>query len=184
PGLGYGGSCFPKDVKALIHTARDSGVKPALLESVEAVNARQKVAMAHRIAAYFDDKGGVKGKKLAMWGLAFKANTDDMREAAALSIIRELTAKGMRIAAFDPVAMENAGKVLGDNPLVSFAPSQYEALDGADALLVVTEWNQFRTPDFAGIKAALTHSVIFDGRNLYAPSALEAMGFTYICVGR
>ncbi len=184
PGLGYGGSCFPKDVKALIHTAKESGVVPELLESVDAVNARQKEAMAHRIAAYFAGRGGVEGKTLAMWGLAFKANTDDMREAASLSIIRFLTARGMRITAYDPAAMENAGKILAGNALVSFASSQYDALAGADALLVVTEWNQFRTPDFATIKAALTTPVIFDGRNLYSPGYLEENGFTYICVGR
>ena len=184
PGLGYGGSCFPKDVKALIHTARESGVMPELLESVEAVNARQKVSMARRIAAYFADKGGVEGKTLAIWGLAFKANTDDMREAASLSIIKELTTQGMRVVAYDPVAQKNAQKILAGNPLASFAPSQYEAVAGADALLVVTEWNQFRTPDFPGIKAALKYPVIFDGRNLYSPSYLEENGFTYICVGR
>lgn len=184
PGLGYGGSCFPKDVKALIHTAKDSGVVPELLESVEAVNARQKVSMARRIAAYFADKGGVKGKNLAMWGLAFKANTDDMREAASLSIIRELTAEGMRVTAYDPVAMENAKKMLAGNTLVSFAASQDSALENADALIVVTEWNQFRSPDFAAIKAALSNPVIFDGRNLYSPSYLEEIGLTYICVGR
>ncbi|SBV93332.1 UDP-glucose 6-dehydrogenase [uncultured delta proteobacterium] len=184
PGLGYGGSCFPKDVKALIHTAKESGVVPELLESVEAVNARQKVGMAHRIAAYFADKGGVKGKNLAMWGLAFKANTDDMREAASLSIIRELTAQGMRVTAYDPVAMGNAKKILEGNALVSFASSQNSALENADALLVVTEWNQFRTPDFAGIKAALSNPVIFDGRNLYSPAYLKEIGLTYICVGR
>lgn len=184
PGLGYGGSCFPKDVKALIHTAKGSGVSPELLESVEAVNARQKVAMAHRIAEYFEDKGGVAGKTLALWGLAFKANTDDMREAASLSIIKDLTARGMRIRAYDPVAANNAKAILADNGMVSFAASQYDAVQGADALLVVTEWNQFRTPDFPGIKAALANPVIFDGRNLYSPATLEQMGFTYISVGR
>jgi len=184
PGLGYGGSCFPKDVKALIHTAKESGMTPELLESVEAVNARQKVAMAHRVTEYFADKGGVAGKTLAMWGLAFKANTDDMREAASLSIIRELTASGMRVRAYDPVAMDNAKKMLAGNALVSFASSQTGTLEDADALLVVTEWNQFRTPDFIAIKAALRYPVIFDGRNLYSPSQLEEMGFTYISVGR
>ncbi len=184
PGLGYGGSCFPKDVKALIHTARTAGMVPELLESVEAVNDRQKVFMARRIAAYFDGRGGVTGKTLAMWGLAFKANTDDMREAASLSIIRELTATGMRVRAYDPVAMENAAKILGNNALVSFSPTQYGALEDADALLVVTEWNQFRTPDFPTIKKALHFPVIFDGRNLYSPSQLEGIGCTYVIVGR
>lgn len=184
PGLGYGGSCFPKDVKALIHTARSASVAPELLEAVEAVNVRQKVSMAHKIAAFFAEKGGAAGKTLAMWGLAFKANTDDMREAASVSIIRELTSRGVRIQAYDPVAMGNAAGIFEDNPLVSFSPMQYEALNGADALLVVTEWNQFRTPDFHGIKALLSSPVIFDGRNLYSPQLLEELGFSYISVGR
>ncbi|MDL2210701.1 UDP-glucose 6-dehydrogenase, partial [Desulfovibrio sp. OttesenSCG-928-O18] len=144
----------------------------------------RKVAMAKRIISFFEKQGGVAGKTLAMWGLAFKANTDDMREAASLSIIEELTAKGMKIKAYDPVAAKNAARILADNTLVSFPDSQYAALDGADALLVVTEWNQFRTPDFSRIKAALSVPVIFDGRNLYSPSHLEEMGFTYISVGR
>ena len=184
PGVGYGGSCFPKDVKALIHTAKNAGVVPELLESVEAVNARQKVSMARRIGKYFDERGGVSGKTLAMWGLAFKANTDDMREAASLSIIQELTTMGMHIKAYDPVAIENAAKILGENTLVSFPSTQYEALEDADALLVVTEWNQFRTPDFGAIKETLKVPVIFDGRNLYSPNQLEGIGFTYISVGR
>jgi len=184
PGLGYGGSCFPKDVKALIHTAKEIGLVPELLDSVEAVNARQKVAMAHRIVKYFADKGGVAGKKLALWGLAFKANTDDMRESAALDIIKELTDRGMHVVAYDPVAMENAQKFLRNNTLVSFSETQDDALEGADGLLIATEWNQFRTPDFAKIKKVLSRPVIFDGRNLYSPSYLEKLGFTYICVGR
>lgn len=184
PGLGYGGSCFPKDVKALIHTAKEYGITPALLSSVETVNDRQKASMARRIEAFFADKGGVEGKTLAMWGLAFKANTDDMREAASLSIIKELTSRGMRVRAYDPVAMDNAAKILADNGLVSFVQSQYAALEGADALIVVTEWNQFRTPDFPKIKAMLNTPAIFDGRNLYSPSRLTELGFTYISVGR
>lgn len=184
PGLGYGGSCFPKDVKALIHTAKGYGVTPEILESVESVNNKQKVAMARRIAAFFAERGGVAGKTLALWGLAFKANTDDMREAASLSIIRDLTAQGMRIQAYDPVASGNAARLLSDNTLVSFPKEQYAALEGADALLVVTEWNQFRTPDFSRIKETLSAPIIFDGRNLYSPARLKGMGVTYISVGR
>jgi UDPglucose 6-dehydrogenase len=183
-GLGYGGSCFPKDVKALIHTAKEYGITPELLDSVEAVNNRQKVSMAKRIEAFFESRGGVKGKTIAMWGLAFKANTDDMREAASLSIIKELTSQGMRVQTYDPVAAENAARILVDNKLVSFAPSQYAALEGADGLVVVTEWNQFRTPDFPKIKELLTVLVIFDGRNLYSPRRLNELGFTYISIGR
>ena len=184
PGLGYGGSCFPKDVKALIHIAKTAGLTPSLLDSVEMVNHRQKISMANRVIAYFADKGGVDGKTLALWGLSFKANTDDMRESPALDIIQELTAKGMRIAAYDPIAMPNAKKILADNKLVSFAPSQNSALDGADALLIATEWNQFRTPDFPLIRKTLSTPVLFDGRNLYSPAHLEEMGFIYFCVGR
>lgn len=183
PGVGYGGSCFPKDVKALIHTAHDAGSIPELLEAVEAVNARQKRSMAVKILDFFATQGGVSGKTLALWGLAFKANTDDMREAASLSIIKELTQNGMRINAFDPVAAHNAETLLQDNPLVQIVPEQYAALENADALLVVTEWNQFRNPDFARIKKALSRPVLFDGRNLYSPKYVIAQGFTYFGVG-
>lgn len=184
PGLGYGGSCFPKDVRALIHTARDAGVVPELLEAVDAVNERQKKSMAKRIIEYFEAQGGVKGKTLAMWGLAFKANTDDMREAASLSIIEELTAQGMNIRAFDPVAAEHAQKLLADNPFVEIASGQYEAAKGASALLIATEWNQFRTPDFDKLKNALEAPIIFDGRNLYSGTELAAKGFAYFSVGK
>ncbi len=184
PGVGYGGSCFPKDVKALIHTANQAGFKPELLESVDAVNNRQKLSMARRVIDYFSSRGGVAGKTLALWGLAFKANTDDMREAASLSIIRELTGQGMRIRAYDPVAGENAKKLLKGNDLVVVADTQYDALEGGDALLVVTEWNQFRTPDFTRIQKSLSSPVLFDGRNLYSAKYLASLGFTYFCVGR
>ncbi len=184
PGVGYGGSCFPKDVKALIHTANQAGVKPLLLEAVEEVNAEQKRIMAQKVLDYFAPQGGVKGKTLALWGLAFKANTDDMREAASLAIINELTAQGMRVRAFDPVAGDNAAKILKDNKLAEVVPEQYAALQGADALMVVTEWNQFRNPDFAKIKAALSAPLIFDGRNLYDPAQTAAAGFAYFCIGR
>ena len=181
PGVGYGGSCFPKDVKALIRTARSVGVTPALMDAVEDVNIRQKFSMAKRIEDYFH--GNLEGKKLALWGLSFKANTDDMREAASLSIIESLTRKGMSISAFDPVAGPAAQRILADNKLFHLASSQYEALQGADALLVVTEWNQFRTPDFEKMKSLLKNPVLFDGRNLYSPSYMEQTGFTYFCVG-
>ncbi len=184
PGLGYGGSCFPKDVKALIHTSREAGLEPELLDAVERVNARQKRSMALRILDYFAPQGGVQGKTLAMWGLAFKANTDDMREAAALEIIRELTARGMRVRAFDPEAMDNARRLLGDNPLFATVDDEYEACARADALLVVTEWNQFRNPDFDRIKKSLVAPVLFDGRNLYNPATVAGRGFAYFCVGR
>jgi UDPglucose 6-dehydrogenase len=184
PGVGYGGSCFPKDVKALIRAAREQGCRPRLLEAVDEVNAAQKISMAHKILAYFSPRGGVSGKTLALWGLAFKANTGDMREAASLAVIEELTSRGMRVRAYDPVAGSHAEKLLAHNDLVTIVDRQYDALMDAQALLVVTEWNQFRTPDFERIKSTLTEPVLFDGRNLYSPSVLAALGYTYFCVGR
>ncbi len=184
PGVGYGGSCFPKDVKALIHTAKEAGVRPKLLEAVEEVNKEQKVLMAGKVLDYFAAQGGVKGKTLALWGLAFKANTDDMREAAALNIIKVLTDQGMRIKAFDPVAGPNAAKLLADNKLVEVVNEQYDAIKGADALLVVTEWNQFRNPDFGEMKLALRAPILFDGRNLYSPTQVAEAGFAYFCIGQ
>jgi len=184
PGLGYGGSCFPKDVKALIHTAREAGLAPDLLDAVEQVNQRQKESMALRILKYFAPQGGVAGRTLAMWGLAFKANTDDMREAASLSVIRNLTEHGMRIRAFDPEAMPNARALLAGNDMFATVDSQYEACAGADALLVVTEWNQFRNPDFDRVLELLTAPVLFDGRNLYNPESLGRKGIVYFCIGR
>lgn len=184
PGLGYGGSCFPKDVKALIHTARNAGMTPELLNAVESVNARQKLSMALRIREYFAPQGGVEGKTLALWGLAFKANTDDMREAAALAIIKDLTEHGMRVRAYDPVADKNAARLLKDNALVEIVDDQYAACQGAQALLVATEWNQFRNPDFTRIRELLTAPLLFDGRNLYSPQGMAERGFAYFCVGR
>ena len=184
PGVGYGGSCFPKDVKALIRTAENAGVRPELLNAVEAVNARQKKHMASRVEEYFAPQGGVAGKTLAMWGLAFKANTDDMREAAAITIINELTSKGMKIRAFDPVAADNARSIFADNKLVEIVEDQYDACQGAQGLMVVTEWNQFRNPDFARVRSLLTAPLLFDGRNLYSPSSMADHGFAYFCIGR
>ena len=184
PGVGYGGSCFPKDVKALIQTAEDAGVTPVLLNAVEDVNARQKVHMAKRIQEYFAPQGGVAGRTLALWGLAFKANTDDMREAAAIDIINALTAAGMKIRAFDPIAADNARRIFRDNALVEIVDEQYAVCDGAQALLVVTEWNQFRNPDFDRVKRMLSAPVLFDGRNLYAPASMAERGFAYFCIGR
>lgn len=184
PGVGYGGSCFPKDVKALIHTAENAGAQPELLNAVESVNARQKKHMAVRIRDYFAPQGGVRGKTLALWGLAFKANTDDMREAAAIDIINDLTAAGMRIRAFDPVAAGNARRIFKDNALVEIVDDQYNVCDGAQGLLVVTEWNQFRNPDFDRVRSLLTAPLLFDGRNLYSPASMARRGFAYFCIGR
>ncbi len=184
PGIGYGGSCFPKDVKALVDTAHSAGLTPILLEAVEQVNARQKRSLALRVADYFHFHGGVAGKTVALWGLAFKANTDDLRESPALVIIDELTSRGIKIRAFDPVAADNARRLLAGNSLVSIEDDPYFICNGADALLVATEWNEFRNPDFDRIKAALVTPVLFDGRNLYSPEAMAGHGFTYFCIGR
>jgi len=183
PGVGYGGSCFPKDVKALINTARENGMEPTLLASVDSVNNIQKGALAAKIEAHFAPQGGVAGKTLALWGLAFKANTDDVREAPALEMVRRLSAQGMKVVAYDPEAGPNAARELEGIGLFSLAESEYAALDGADALAVVTEWNQFRNPDFARIKKALSAPVLFDGRNLYSPSFLGELGFSYYGIG-
>ena len=184
PGVGYGGSCFPKDVRALINTAKEYGCTPSLVEAVDAVNNRQKSMLAQKIKQYFKEKGGVEGKTLALWGLAFKANTDDIRESAALDIIRSLTDAGMTIKAYDPVAGDNARKILQDNDSVTVMDNQYDPIDGADALAVVTDWNQFRNPDFNRIKKMLKDPILFDGRNLFSRSFMKEMGFSYISVGR
>jgi len=184
PGVGYGGSCFPKDVKALITTARGSGYEPELIAAVDAVNHRQKQVLVKKITAYFGGQGGVGGRVLALWGLAFKANTDDMREASSVEIIRELTTAGMAVKAFDPVAGSRARDLLGANPLVFICENQYEALEGADALAVVTDWNQFRNPDFGRMRKLLKAPVIFDGRNLYDSEVTAGLGFDYFSIGR
>ena len=184
PGVGYGGSCFPKDVRALINTAKTYGCTPSLVEAVDVVNNRQKGMLAEKIKQYFKEKGGTQGKTVAMWGLAFKANTDDMRESAALDIIQSLTDAGMTVKAYDPVAGDNARKILQDNTSVTVMDNQYDPVDGADALAVVTDWNQFRNPDFNRIKKVLNDPVVFDGRNLFSRSFMKEMGFSYISVGR
>ena len=184
PGMGFGGSCFPKDVRALTHTAREYGLRPLLLEAVEAVNQRQKLLMAERIENYFSPRGGINGKALAVWGLAFKANTDDLLESAPVEVIKALSAKGMVARVYDPAAAENGRLAFADNPRVKMEEDQYQVLRGADALLVATEWNQFRTPDFKRIKALLNYPALFDGRNLYEPEAIGAHGFDYFCIGR
>jgi UDPglucose 6-dehydrogenase len=184
PGVGYGGSCFPKDVKALIATAQENGYQPELIRAIDSVNQQQKKRLSQKITDYYANQGGVAGKTLALWGLAFKANTDDIREAPALDIIADLTAQGMRIQAYDPVAGPNARQTLSENDLVHVVDQQYDALDGADALAVVTDWNQFRNPDFGRIKALLRAPIIFDGRNLYSFAIIASQGFAYFSIGR
>jgi UDPglucose 6-dehydrogenase len=184
PGVGYGGSCFPKDVKALIQTAMENNYKPELISAVDSVNNRQKLVLVEKIKNYFNEQGGIKGKTLAIWGLAFKANTDDIRDSAAIEMISRLTEAGMHVKAFDPEAGQNSRSALSGNTLASILDNQYQVLDDADALAVVTDWNQFRNPDFKRIKKMLTAPIIFDGRNLYSSSLLAAQGFAYFGIGR
>ena len=182
PGLGYGGSCFPKDMQALIHTARSHGYTPRVLEAAEAVNQDQRRYFVDRVRQYFDDN--LKDRVFAVWGLSFKPGTDDMREAPSLTIISQLAAKGARFKAYDPKAMAEAKKFLGNNQAVNFTASCYEALAGADALIINTEWTMFREPDFERMKSLLNQPVIFDGRNLYNPVKLAKLGFQYFYVGQ
>ena len=182
PGAGYGGSCFPKDVKALVATARNHGLDFALLAAVDAVNDRQKRLLAQKARAYFAPLGGLRGKKCAVWGLAFKPKTDDLRAAPALALIEELLAEGAIVSAHDPVAMDAARRLFGD--AVHFAKSPYAAVEGADALFLATEWNEFRQPDFERIKRKMARPVLFDGRNIWTPARVRELGFTYFGVGR
>jgi UDPglucose 6-dehydrogenase len=181
PGCGYGGSCFPKDVKALIATARNHGLDFTLLAAVDAVNDRQKRLLAQKAKAHFGP-GNLRGKKFGVWGLSFKPKTDDLRHAPALALIDELLADGGVVTAHDPVAMENARRHFGDR--VQFVHNPYLAVDGADALFLVTEWNEFRQPDFARVKAAMKQPVLFDGRNIWNPTRMRDLGFAYYGVGR
>lgn len=184
PGVGYGGSCFPKDVKALIGTAKESGYDARLIRSVDEVNNAQKHILADKVKSYFEPQGGVKGRTLAVWGIAFKANTDDIREASAVEVIKDLTALGMKVKAFDPVANERAREEIGHIDGLEIMDSQYDVLEGADALAVVTDWNQFRDPDFDRIKEMLKAPLVFDGRNLYVPERMGQAGFAYFSIGR
>ena len=183
PGCGYGGSCFPKDVKALIKTAKDvAGFDLKLLKAVEEVNDLQKFVLPKKIKKQFGES--LKGKHFALWGLAFKPNTDDMREASSRVLIDELIKVGATITAYDPVAMDEGKRIFKDEKNITFADTQDEALKNADALIIVTEWTEFRSPDFALIKASLKSPMIFDGRNLYDPKAVRALGFNYYPIGR
>lgn len=180
PGIGYGGSCFPKDVQALVKSSNEVEYDFKILNAVMDVNERQKLHLIPKIKRYF--KGDLKGKHFALWGLAFKPNTDDIREAPALYIIDELLLEGATVTTFDPEAMNNVKMVVGDK--IEYAESQYEALKGADALIIATEWNEFRTPDFLKIVAVLKSKVIFDGRNLFDTDSIKQLGFYYESIGR
>ncbi|MDD3580286.1 MAG: UDP-glucose/GDP-mannose dehydrogenase family protein [Desulfobacca sp.] len=182
PGLGYGGSCFPKDMQALIKTAKNHHYQPRILEAVEAVNLDQRRIFIEQVLDYF--QGDLKGKTLACWGLSFKPLTDDMREAPSLTVISRLIEHQTHIQAYDPKAMPFAKQILGENQAVSFAGSAYDALNGVDGLLIVTEWTMFREPDFERMKGLMRSPVIFDGRNLYDPDKMRKLGFTYFSVGR
>jgi UDPglucose 6-dehydrogenase len=180
PGIGYGGSCFPKDVQALIKSAEEAKYDFKILKAVEEVNENQKLHLIPKIQAYF--KNNLKGKHFALWGLAFKPNTDDIREAPSLYVIDALTNAGATVTAFDPEAMPNVKKLLGDK--INFAENQYDALNKAEALIIATEWNEFRTPDFELMNEKLHNKVIFDGRNLFEVKQIREKGYHYESVGR
>jgi UDPglucose 6-dehydrogenase len=180
PGIGYGGSCFPKDVQALIMSSDEVNYKFEILKAVEKVNALQKLHLVEKIKSYY--KNDLQGKHFALWGLAFKPNTDDVREAPALSIIDALTKEGATVTAYDPEAMLNMKAQIGDK--INYADNQYHALVGAEALIIATEWSEFRTPDFERIDSLLKDKVLFDGRNLFEPSMIRELGFHYESIGR
>jgi UDPglucose 6-dehydrogenase len=180
PGIGYGGSCFPKDVQALSRSAQKAAYEFKILEAVMQVNENQKTHLLPKIKSYFE--GDLSGKKIAIWGLAFKPNTDDIREAPALRLIKELTAAGATITAYDPEAMENVKREIKDK--IAYAENQYDALTDADVLIIATEWSEFRTPDFSKIKSLLKNPVIFDGRNLFELHQMKELGFHYVSIGR
>jgi UDPglucose 6-dehydrogenase len=179
PGVGYGGSCFPKDVKALVAKGREQGMELDLLRAVERTNERQKKLLVQKALKHF---GSLDGRTFAVWGLAFKPKTDDMREAPSIEVIEGLLAKGAKVVAHDPVAERTARRVFGDR--IRYTQVPYEAVEGADALFVVTEWNEFRHPDFDRVKALMKSPVIFDGRNIYDPVRMRELGFTYMGLGR
>lgn len=179
PGVGYGGSCFPKDVKALIKTAKENSYEMRILNSVEEVNERQKEVLFNKVKAHFNDS--LKGKRFALWGLSFKPKTDDMREAPSLVIIEKLLNAGAEVVAYDPVAMHEAQRILGNK--IAYSDDMYETLTGADALLIVTEWPEFRVPDFSEVSKKLKSKVLFDGRNIFEPVDMKKQGFDYYCIG-
>jgi UDPglucose 6-dehydrogenase len=179
PGVGYGGSCFPKDVKALLRSSADRGYDFQILRAVEAVNDRQKLRLVDKLQGHF---GNLAGKTIAMWGLAFKPRTDDMREAPAIVIIDRLLAAGAKVRAYDPEAVPTARQLFGDR--IELFEKSYDALAGADALVIVTEWNEFREPNFNKMRQLLNAPVVFDGRNIYSPEHMRALGFTYLSIGR
>ena len=184
PGAGYGGSCFPKDVAALIRTAKLAGRKPRILEAVAAVNQAQKTLLFTKIDGFFAAQGGLANRTFALWGLAFKPNTDDMREAPSRVLMESLWEAGARVRAYDPVAMPEALRIYGERSALALCKSAPETLQGADALVILTEWQEFRSPDFDAIRTSLRTPVIFDGRNLYDPQLVQRFGLRYFAIGR
>jgi UDPglucose 6-dehydrogenase len=184
PGAGYGGSCFPKDVQALARTAQQYGYRTQLLDAVEEVNQRQKGHLFELIVRHYGGEAALRGKTFALWGLAFKPNTDDMREASSRRLLEQLWVAGARVRAFDPEAMQETARIYGQREDLVLCADDSQALDGADALVVVTEWKQFRSPDFSGLRSRLADAAIFDGRNLYEPDEVEAAGIAYWGIGR
>lgn len=179
PGVGYGGSCFPKDVKALIKTAKENKYNMQILNAVENVNEAQKEVLFNKVKDHF--KGDLKGKKFALWGLSFKPKTDDMREAPSLVIIEKLLKEGASVVAYDPVAMHEAQRMIGN--IIEYATDMYDTLNGADALLIVTEWPEFRVPDFDEVAKRLNNKVLFDGRNIFESNDMKKLGYSYYCIG-
>jgi UDPglucose 6-dehydrogenase len=180
PGVGYGGSCFPKDIKAIIRTAREYDSPLQILEAVDRVNTFQRLKIVEKVVKHYGDD--LSGKTFALWGLAFKARTDDMREAASIYTIEDLSARGATIHAYDPKAMDEARRIFRDR--ITYFEDGYEALSGADALLILAEWAEFREPDFDLVKGHLKEPIVFDGRNLYEPARMRDFGFTYYSIGR
>jgi UDPglucose 6-dehydrogenase len=179
PGVGYGGSCFPKDVKAILRFAKDKGYDFRILDAVETVNQQQKQVLVEKMQRHF---GSLKGKTIALWGLAFKPRTDDMREAPAIAIVQKLLQQGAKVQAYDPEAMDTARRLLGNK--IAYGKKSYDVLAGADALALVTEWHEFREPDFGRMRKLMREPVVFDGRNIYNPAQMKAQGFTYFSIGR
>jgi UDPglucose 6-dehydrogenase len=183
--VGYGGSCFPKDIRALAKTAEKHGSSLEIVNAVDRVNNNQKKRIVQKVVQHFGSEKAVQGKKFALWGLAFKPKTDDMREAPSLTVIRELSELGATVTAYDPEAMTVAKKIFDRTDYkVTFAENNYDALKGADALIIVTEWPEFRRPNFGRVHQALNEPVIFDGRNLFEPATMKRLGFTYYSIGR
>lgn len=182
-GAGYGGSCFPKDIRALCAIAKQHDLSMSILEAVDTVNERQKKILGEKISSYFVSQGGVKDKTIAIWGLAFKPDTDDIREASSLILIQQLLKEGAFIRAYDPIAISNASKVLGQHPRLYFCKDEYDAAYGADAIALVTEWKQFRSVDFRKITSSLKQKLFFDGRNQYSFTEMKGLGFEYFGIG-